>query len=126
MRTSLVNRLITCAAALGIASCLDPTAVLNATLTVVEGEDQTGTVSQPLADSLAVYVLHRSGLPLQDITVHWSVESGGGSVSPATSVTNEDGIARASRTLGSAAGEQTTRARVDGLGSVRITHTAVP
>ena len=126
MRTSLVKRLIMFAALLVSASCLDPTAVLNATLTVVEGEEQTGTVNQPLADSLAVFVLHRSGLPLQDITVHWSVESGGGSVSPATSVTEVDGIARASRTLGPAAGEHTTLARVDGLGTVRIRHTAVP
>ena len=126
MRTHLNHRLILLAAALGSASCLDPTSVLNATLTVIEGQDQTGTVGQPLADSLAVYVVHLSGLPLENITVHWTVESGGGSISPATSVTNMDGIARASRTLGPAAGEQTTMARVDGLGSVRLSHTAVP
>lgn len=118
LRLALVPLLV------AVASCLEPTSVLDATLTVHAGAGQTGTVNQPLADSLAVRVVHGNGLPLEDITVTWEVEDGGGSVSPATSLTDADGIAKARRTLGATVGEQTTIARVAGLGFVRISHTA--
>ncbi len=109
---------------LGAGACLDPTSVLNATMGIWTGANQTAPVDSPLPDSLAVQVVHNSGLPLEDITVTWEVETGGGTISPTSSLTDKDGIAKAAFTLGPTVGIQTVIARVEKLGFVRFGHTA--
>ena len=83
-----------------------------------------GAAGAALADSLAVKVTDRHGNPISGATVTWSVQTGGGGISPATSATNAAGIAKASWTLGGALGAQTARASAPGLTPVTFTATA--
>jgi Big-like domain-containing protein len=93
----------------------------------VTGDDQTGPVSSALADSLVVKVTDALGNPVANIEVTWTV-SGGGSISPASVFTDEDGLAAAERVLGPSAGAESAQAAASGLtGSpVTFSHTAVP
>ena len=76
-----------------------------ALLEVHSGDAQGAEVGQPLPESLAVMARTRAGDPLADVKVSWLV-SGGGSVSPATSFTGADGIARTQFTLAPEVGIQ--------------------
>jgi hypothetical protein len=60
----------------------------------------TGLASLPLADSVGVFVRDVYGNAVPGQTVAWTVKQGGGSVSPASSVTGANGVARAQWTLG--------------------------
>ncbi|MES2123155.1 MAG: Ig-like domain-containing protein [Gemmatimonadota bacterium] len=95
------------------------------TLTATAGNLQTGTVSQALAVPLTIKATDALGAALQGITIDWSVASGGGSVSPASSVTGLNGLATTTLTLGSAAGPNTVKATLRGSSrSVVFTETA--
>jgi uncharacterized protein YjdB len=62
-------------------------------------------------------VQDRDGKAVQGATVEWVAARG--SVSPGSSTTDGDGVASTSWTLGTTAGPQALRARVDGLEAVR-------
>lgn len=81
-----------------------------ATLLAVSAPATTGLPGLPLGDSTAVVVRDAYGNPVAGHTVAWTVAAGGGSVSPATSVTNAQGVARAHWTLGTQQGEQRLQA----------------
>ena len=83
-------------------------------LQVAGGNNQNGTIGQPLLDSLAVRVTDRFGDPVAGVTVTWSAETGG-SVNPTTTVTGADGYARAERVLRPDVGTYVTRAEVTGI-----------
>jgi adhesin/invasin len=83
-------------------------------LVVAAGNNQNGTIGEPLLDSLAVRVTDRFGDPVPGVTVTWSAETGG-SVDPTTSVTSADGVARTQRVLGAAVGTYVTRAEITGV-----------
>src|SRR5262249_38984168 len=93
----------------------------------VSGENQTGEVNQPLSDSLVVRVTDRFRNPLANQTVTWTVPQGQGSVSAHTTLTDLNGRAAVSRTLGPGAGSQTAQATATGLASepVIFDHTAI-
>lgn len=106
-----------------------------ATLTVVQrpvaggqpvggGGSGTGVPGQPLPDSLAVRVIDTAGQPVAGVEVTWTVTAGGGSISPSTSVTGADGIAKAQWTLGPGTGEQTATAQAAGFTVGTFTVTA--
>jgi adhesin/invasin len=94
-----------------------------AELTEVRGDEQNGTVGQPLADSLVVRVRDRFGTPVADVEVTWAV-GGGGSVAPATSLTDNNGRAGTQRILGPQPGEYTTVATVAQLPETQVEFTA--
>ncbi len=112
-----------------ITSCLGAAAVL---LSVAcGGTDGTGPaparlisvaagngLSAPVTTGvqLTARVTDPSGTPEQGATVGWSVVSGAGSI-PSSSVTDADGRASATFTLGQIAGAQRARATADGVGS---------
>ena len=100
------------------------TAPSGTTIAVSAGDNQAGEVSQPLTDSLAVIIRDASSNPLSGLTVTWAAGSGGGSVSPGTSVTGANGVARTLRTLGSAVGPHTTTAAASGIGQVSFNSAA--
>ena len=52
----------------------------------ISGDSQTGTILEPLADSLVVKVTDRFGNPVPGIEISWS-SADGGDVRPASSVT---------------------------------------
>lgn len=93
------------------------------------GDNQVGTAGQPVAVSPRVRLTGDGGAGIAGVTVVFAVASGGGSVSGPTQTTDADG--RASVTgwsLGSAAGENSLTATVQGRdvdgGSVTFTASA--
>jgi adhesin/invasin len=104
-------------AAWAIAACGDdggsgnnPNLVLAKTGTA-NGDGQTAVVASALPQPLRV-VLTKDGAPKTDATINWSAIDG--SVSPATSITDPNGVATTTWTLGLAAGPQTARAQFVG------------
>lgn len=77
-----------------------------AILRVLAGDLQIGVASAVLADSLVAELTDRFGNPVAGDSVHWRVEEGGGSVTPARAVTDTLGRARAIWTLGSTIGRR--------------------
>jgi PKD repeat protein len=92
----------------------------------VAGEDQTGRVSTALPDRLVVKVTDAFDNPIEGVPIDWTVE-GGGSVSAATVITDEQGLASVERILGPGTGQQTTFASSEGLAGSPVTfvHTAL-
>jgi adhesin/invasin len=92
----------------------------------VSGDSQTGTILEPLADSLVVKVTDRFGNPVPGIEISWSAE-GGGEVRPATVATGVNGMAATQRVLGSQPGSYGTTAVASVLpeDAVSFTTTAV-
>lgn len=94
-------------------------------ITAVSGGDQSGPVGSALASPLVVQVADAFGNPIAGVEVTWTAE-GGGSVSSSTTSTDASGLTSVTRTLGPAAGGQSTLASVDGLAGSPVTfmHTA--
>lgn len=86
-----------------------------ASLQIDSGDHQTTVVGSVLADPCVVAVSDQYGNDVPAVPVEWTVETGGGLASPATSTTDGDGRAAVSWTLGEAEGEQQLRAAADGL-----------
>jgi hypothetical protein len=93
-------------------------------LSLVSGDNQTGTVGEELDAPLVVRVTDAGGNPVAGVTVSWAVTGGGGSISPGSSTTNGSGEASATRTLGTTAGSQTAAATVSGLSGSPVSFTA--
>lgn len=93
-----------------------------ANLTVVGGGNQTVPPSTTLPDSVVVRVTDTFGFARAGVTVNWSVASGGGAVSPTSSVTDANGRAATQWTVG-AAGFQQIRAQAGSLEPISIAAT---
>ena len=119
------------ARATGGAAPPDLSVALNATaaasaatdIAAVSGGSQSATAGSTLPDSLIVVVTDAAGNPVAGIVVAWTL-TGGGSVSEASTVTGADGRSGVRRTLGTAAGPQTTVATVAGLTGSPVTFAA--
>jgi hypothetical protein len=94
-----------------------------ATLVKIAGDSQTAVAGSVLPDSLVVRVTDASGNPVADIPVTWSL-TGGGAVSSTSLPTGADGRSAVARTLGAAAGMQTTTASANGLNGSPIEFTS--
>lgn len=95
-------------------------------LAITGGDDLTGPVATTLGTAHEVRVTDATGNPVAGVTITWSA-IGGGSVSSPTSVTDADGRATTTRTLGPTAGTQQTEASATlsgGATSVTFTITA--
>ena len=93
------------------------------TLAISAGDAQSGPVGQALASPVVVRVA-RDGAALAGASVSWSVQSGGGTVSQATSATGADGLASTTWTLGPDAGNNTLQASSSGATGSPVTFTA--
>jgi hypothetical protein len=85
-----------------------------ATVEIIRGNLQNGTVGEALGDSLVVEVSDRFGNPVEGVTVTWSAQVGG-SVDPAETATTADGRAGTQRVLGSEPSTYVTTARIEGI-----------
>ena len=98
-------------------------------LAAVSGSGQTAVVGKPtvatLAQPLVVKVTAADGLGVPGIPVTFSVATGGGSITSASSVTDANGGAQASWKLGNTPGIQTVTASAGSLPSVSFSATAV-
>jgi hypothetical protein len=93
-------------------------------MSLASGSGQSGTVNTALAAPLIVKVGDASNVGVAGVTVDWTVTSGGGAVSAATSGTNGSGQAQVNWTLGATVGAQTATAAVAGLSGSPVTFTA--
>jgi hypothetical protein len=95
------------------------------TIQAVTPLTQHGAVSTAVSHPPGVQVLDQTNAPLAGVTVSFAVTSGGGTRSPASAVTNSNGVAQlTSWVLGSSAGTNTLTATVSGLSPVTFTGNA--
>lgn len=94
-------------------------------ISIVSGNNQTGTVNTRLGSDFVVKVRTNAGANRSGVTVTWTITAGGGSLSTATSVTNLVGNARTRLTLGTIAGANRVTASAPNAGTVTFTATAV-
>jgi hypothetical protein len=92
----------------------------------VSGDLQVGNRGSTLPVPIKVRGTDSSGTPVKGVTVHFAVTSGGGSIAPATMVTNDSGYAFASWTLGTTTTTQTATATVGALAPLVFTASGVP
>lgn len=83
------------------------------TISIEDGDAQTGSATAPLRKPLLVRVLDENGDPVAGATVSWTTRDGG-ALSPRESGTDERGFARSTWTLGASLGRQHANATVDG------------
>ncbi|MGH7604434.1 MAG: Ig-like domain-containing protein [Gemmatimonadaceae bacterium] len=88
-----------------------------AALALVAGSNQRTLAGKQLAQVVVVRATNKRGGPASTKRVTFRVVDGQGSVEPASAVTDADGRARASWTLGSAPGRQTLFASVENVDS---------
>lgn len=79
----------------------------------VSGDGQTAPTNTTLPTPLSVIVVTQFGERLKNVTVTWTVISGGGSLNPATSLTDDTGIASTSYTTGTTPGTVVIQAKVN-------------
>jgi hypothetical protein len=93
-------------------------------VTAITGDEQIGPAMYVVPESLVVQVTNANGVPQSGVTVSWAVDNRQATISPVTSVTDTDGIARAAWQLGVDEGEQRAVASVADLPAARFTATA--
>lgn len=107
---------------LSVASSGLPTLTFSATseagaatsLSFVSGTGQSAAVGTVLGSPLVVLVRDALGNPIPSGSVTWSIESGGGSVSATTAVTNSEGKSQVTWTVGGSVGLQKVKAQITG------------
>ncbi|HET8633440.1 MAG TPA: Ig-like domain-containing protein [Gemmatimonadales bacterium] len=114
--------------AVALAACSDstepPPSPTPTAVTAFDGDNQQAQAAVALPQPLRARVTDAEAQPVSGVTVSWSVVSGGGSVSPTSSVTDANGIAATTFTLGGHAGAQTAQAAVTGLTGSPVVFTA--
>ncbi len=108
--------------------CRGPTAPKNtvvsvASLDVTQGGAQGQTVAMPLDSDIVVTARSSSGSPVGGVSLTFAAEAG--SVTPTSALTDDQGRASATWTLGTVAGEQSLEVRVSGDTAISATVTAV-
>lgn len=94
-----------------------------AILTIISGNGQTLTAgSQASSEPLVVRTIDNSALPIEGITVSWSIVQGGGTISAGSSTTDDSGNASVTYKPGASAGTAQIKASAEGL-AVTFTHT---
>ena len=103
------------------------TPTLGLALSVVSGDGQSGIVGRALASPLVIRATDSKGHPQRNLPVSFGVTSGGGSVSPASIRTDQNGFAQTSWTLGtSVAQAQQLEARASQGNTLLGAFTATP
>lgn len=97
-----------------------------AQLTKVSGDSQAGGVGQPLSQPVVVVTTDQYGNLTSGVSVAWAVTAGGGNVSAASVMTDAQGHAAVTWTLGPAVGanNDSVQATAPGLAGSPVTFTA--
>lgn len=108
---------------------LDPvlvnaTGILPSDLVLVQGNNQTAKAGAALPTAVVVRVVGTGNVPIPNQTVAFAIASGGGSLSPASAVTNAQGEVTVRWTLGPTPGVQTATATAGTVGPTVLTATA--
>jgi plastocyanin len=107
LKSLLVLALVGCGG--GGGGGIDPTPVF--VITKTSGDDQTGMVGRPLASPVQVLVTEGNA-PVAGAQVDWVLDISDGVFTPASMVTDADGLATSEWTLGGRKGIQRATARV--------------
>lgn len=110
---------ITVLATAGNAAVRFELSAANAMIAVQSGSGQSGAVGSTLPNDFVGRVSLPNGA-LAGVDVTWEVVSGGGSITPTTTVSNAQGLVATRLTLGPQAGENVVRATVAGGNSVEF------
>jgi adhesin/invasin len=122
--TQLVTALVSGASSAAITA----TAVAGApaTMTAISGSGQTAPPGQTLPAPLVVELRDAFGNPVAGWAVQWTVDSGGGSVSPPSNPTNAAGRAQTQWTLGASGAGGSATASSAGVAPVTFTSPGSP
>ena len=85
------------------------------TLSIASGENQTGVTGEMLANPFVVEVRDEDGNPLSGVLVKFTIVTGGGSLSATTGMTDANGRAESTLTLGSSSGTNSVEVSVEGI-----------
>lgn len=94
-----------------------------AAVITVAGDGQIGVAGGQLLNPLVVRVENQFGRPVAGVQVVWTVDGGGGFITPTATTTNTDGLAQVTWTLGHTSTAQSAFADVAGI-PARFTATA--
>ena len=78
------------------------------------GDGQTAATSTTLPTPLGVIVVNQFGERLPDVAVSWTITTGGGTLSAASTQTDELGVASVAYTTGMTAGQAVIQASLPG------------
>ena len=90
------------------------------TLSIISGENQNGMTGEVLANSFVVEVRDQYDAPMEGVTVTFTINAGGGSLSDTSVKTDANGLAQSTLTLGSTPGTSTVEASVEGLSQMVV------
>ena len=116
---------ITASAGSASGSAVVTVAQVVSAIEVVSGNGQRGLTGEALSEPVMVHVLDSGEAPVSETTVTFEPGEGHGTASPAAVVSDADGQAQATWTLGEFNGTQTLTASVAGGPSITFTATAV-
>jgi hypothetical protein len=85
------------------------------TLEGISGDNQNGLTGEVLANPFVVEVRDQNSDLMEGVTVTFTVNAGGGSLSDTSVKTDANGLAQSTLTLGSSPGTNTVEASVEGL-----------
>ena len=85
------------------------------TLSTVSDDNQTGLTGETLADPFVVQVHDQYGDPIEGVTVTFTLLTGDGALSIETTMTDANGQAETTLTLGNEPGEYTLEVSVEGI-----------
>jgi hypothetical protein len=77
--------------------------------------DQSGPTNTTLATPLAVLVTNQFGERIRNVTVTWTIASGGGTLSAPSTLSDDSGVASVTYTTGATTGLVVIRAQVSGI-----------
>jgi Big-like domain-containing protein len=117
LRTALLLRKLALVATLaGVIGCTLNTDVSGPSgILKFSGDPPPTPANTALAGPLQVIVFTQFGERLQNVTVNWTIVSGGGTLSATSTLTDDGGVASVDYTTGPTAGQAKVQARVSGL-----------
>ncbi len=102
-----------------LGACGDTTAAhVASTVSAAGGNNQTVTANAAASSPLVVTVFDQNGTALSGVTVSWSIVTGTGSLSSATSTSDTSGQASVEFTAGADTGDVVVDAVVSGLDAI--------
>ena len=112
-----VRRLVFAAATVVAAGdCTLDVGVNNPSTIVKEsGDAQSAPANTQLPVPFTILVVNQFGEMLHNVSVSWSIASGGGSLTETSNKTNESGLASTTYTTGPTPGPATVQAKVSGI-----------
>ncbi len=116
-RLNIPHRLVLAVATAFAASACTLNVDVNAPSVLLKhaGDAQTGPANTALPVALEVIVLDQFGNSLKNVTVEWTIVSGGGSLSETSNLTAEGGASSVTYTTGPTAGAAQIQAKVVGI-----------